>query len=121
MKLSSELSEGRVENRFAQLGFRKSFVLQILNANALVLTNEFSREFMQEVLTQVRSSRMSAGHDPFGFRSSITSSLAAGQSPLRSAQLTLLTPKELWSRNAFAITEDGEMFQPKVYPNVPKD
>src|SRR5215475_15996832 len=50
LQLPPKLSQCSIENRFAQLGSRKSFRVQVLDANSLVVTDKLRRMLVYEIL-----------------------------------------------------------------------
>ena len=50
LQLPPKLSQCSIENRFAQLGSRKSFRVQVLDANSFVVTDKLRRELVHEIL-----------------------------------------------------------------------
>src|SRR5690242_2593511 len=79
---------------------------QTLNANRLVLTNDASRELVQEVGASVGDVGMDAGHLPAGFGAIAGSLLLLRQPPLRFGEALFLLTEEVRIAHLLASVQD---------------
>ena len=60
-QLPPEFSQACIQDRLGQLGFRKAFYSQILDAHAFIITHQLSGDLVDEILSLVRRLGLNTG------------------------------------------------------------
>src|SRR5215213_10611348 len=115
--LTQELAEGRVQDRPGELGFRHPLRVQVLDADAIVLSPQVGCQLVKKVAPLVRHFPMYPSHSMLGFLSAAAAQLLSRKVLLSFPELPVRSPSEPGSRDTFAIREDEQVFESKVYTN----
>src|SRR5215212_671430 len=113
--LAQELTEGSVQDRTGQLGFRKSLRVQILDADAIVLPRQVGRQLVEEVVSLIGHLAMHTSYAALSLLSATAIRLLSREVLLRPPKPPLGPPREVRSRDTLAIGENEQVFDPEIY------
>jgi len=115
LEQAHERSPADIMNRFCQrrvLGHY--FHAQTLDADRLVLTDQSSRELMQEVLTTISNSDIDACNLPARLVAILRAAYLSSKTPLRPRQLLLFLLEVAWVANLLTAVQDYDIMQAQI-------
>src|SRR5208337_4081053 len=113
-QLSPKLSHRGVREALGQLGSRKTFERQILDADAVVVVDELGRQLVQEVSSLVGDSPLDTCDDNLCSCPPLASGLPSGEHSLGLAKLALPLAEELRGRDRFPTGDGCEGLQTEI-------
>jgi hypothetical protein len=116
--LSAKLAEGRVEDAFAQLGFRQALNTQILDADQVVPRDQCGRGLVEKVAPLACCLAMNAGDSKLRFSAARATFLSPGEYALDFPQHPFSFTEELRDGNIGRIArERGKGLEAKIDAN----
>ena len=118
VQLSDQFAPAHIRNRFRQaVILQHVFDRQRLDTDHLVLVNQTSRQFVQEITASVGDAGMEFGHLAAGFLAVLRPLLLFGVAPLQRCEALLVFGEEVFVAGLFPRRERDDVLQAQINPH----